>query len=268
MRHDKDMSTFLLTYNPKIWEWNTIEHDIEVVKKNGFVKTTWDCFSKQPKEGDLFFIMALGTSKQKGVFCYGCVEELTENEASTIHKNKITNILNGNIVVLLNPDKEKILDINILKNKFSNTKWDSRNSGIKIGENDVDGLLELWNSFLQENQVINYVHTNKEYLDGNLRQKLTSEYERNMQARIACIEHYGYICQVCKISMEKIYGDVGKHFIHVHHKKFLSHIKKGHMVNPINDLITLCPNCHSMLHRKIEGKYLSVLELAKRIKQS
>jgi 5-methylcytosine-specific restriction protein A len=58
-----------------------------------------------------------------------------------------------------------------------------------------------------------------------------------------------------------------RRFIHVHHIEFLSDIKKEHKIDPINDLVTLCPNCHSMLHRKIDRKYLSVQELTDIIKQ-
>jgi 5-methylcytosine-specific restriction protein A len=267
MSHHKKMEAFLLTYNPKIWQWGNISYEIELLKKNGFVDTNWDCSSKKPKEGDLFFINALGTSKQKGIFCSGYVKELYENVPSNINENRITNNLKGDIIVLLNPNKEKILDISILQKKLPNVRWYTQNSGIKIKKEYIDELLKLWDTFLQENNIINYEHIEKEYLEGNLQQKLISKYERSIEARNICINHYGYICQVCKLNMEERYGDVGKNFIHVHHKEFLSDIKEKHKIDPINDLVTVCPNCHSMLHRKVDGKYLKIQELLSRIKQ-
>ena len=76
-------------------------------------------------------------------------------------------------------------------------------------------------------------------------------YERNPKARKKCIEKYGYDCFICGFNFQKNYGEIGKFFIHVHHLKPLSEIKEEYEINPIEDLIPVCPNCHSMLHRKV-----------------
>ena len=47
----------------------------------------------------------------------------------------------------------------------------------------------------------------------------------------------------------KTYGDLRKDYIHVHHKVDLASIKKEYSVDPINDFISVCPNCHAMLHK-------------------
>ena len=65
-----------------------------------------------------------------------------------------------------------------------------------------------------------------------------------------------------------MYGEVGKGFIHVHHIKPISEIDKEYVVDYKKDLIPVCPNCHAMLHRKINGRNLSVDELKKLIKKS
>jgi 5-methylcytosine-specific restriction protein A len=54
---------------------------------------------------------------------------------------------------------------------------------------------------------------------------------------------------VCGFNFEEAFGSIGKGFIHVHHIKPLSKIKKGYIVDPIKDLIPMCPNCHSMIHK-------------------
>jgi hypothetical protein len=206
MRYKKIMKAFLLTYNPKIWQWGKIDKEIELVKQNGFVLTDWDCVSKKPQAGDIVFIIALGTSPRKGIFCSGCVKELCVGKPSTINTNKITNVLKVNVITLLNPARDKILDMDILGKEIPNAQWHPRGSGIEIKKNCVGRLLELWDSFLQEKQVVNHEYSNKEYFEGNLHQELTSRYERNIEARIMCIKHYGCICQVCKIDMEKIWA--------------------------------------------------------------
>lgn len=49
---------------------------------------------------------------------------------------------------------------------------------------------------------------------------------------------------------KKVYGEIGRGFIHVHHKVPLSSIGKEYELDPIKDLVPVCPNCHAMLHRK------------------
>lgn len=84
-------------------------------------------------------------------------------------------------------------------------------------------------------------------LEGAKHQDTVTRYERDRGNRKACIAHYGYVCQVCGMNFEETYGELGKEFIEVHH---LHPVAQGErQVNPIEDLIPLCSNCHSMIHR-------------------
>lgn len=85
-------------------------------------------------------------------------------------------------------------------------------------------------------------------LEGAKHQDTVTRYERDRGNRKACIAHYGYVCQVCEMDFAKTYGNLGKEFIEVHH---LHPVAQGERnVNPITDLIPLCSNCHSMIHRQ------------------
>ncbi len=90
--------------------------------------------------------------------------------------------------------------------------------------------------------------------EGIQKRVTTNKYERNAEARKHCIDHYGSSCQICGFNFEERYGTIGKGFIHVHHIIPLSQISKEYVVEPIKDLIPVCPNCHSMLHQKV-GSY-------------
>jgi len=87
------------------------------------------------------------------------------------------------------------------------------------------------------------------YTEGSKRQIIVNSYERNLKARKKCIEHYGCKCQCCGLDFEVKYGEIGKGFIHVHHLKQIAEIGNEYEVNPIEDLIPLCPNCHAMIHK-------------------
>lgn len=92
----------------------------------------------------------------------------------------------------------------------------------------------------------------KVIIEGKAKQVYVNVYERDRTARDRCIEHHGYQCKICGFDFEKTYGSIGKHKIHVHHIKPLSETKENREVNPVTDLIPVCPNCHLIIHSKKE----------------
>lgn len=85
--------------------------------------------------------------------------------------------------------------------------------------------------------------------EGAKKEIVVNRYERNREAREKCIAAHGCKCVVCGMDFEKVYGPIGRGYIHVHHIVPLSSIGKEYELDPINDLIPVCPNCHAMLHR-------------------
>lgn len=57
-----------------------------------------------------------------------------------------------------------------------------------------------------------------------------------------------YECIMCGFNFERVYGELGKGFIEAHHTKPVAKME-DEIVNT-KDLIPVCSNCHSMLHRK------------------
>jgi len=99
-------------------------------------------------------------------------------------------------------------------------------------------------------------------VEGNKKQRYTTYYERIPENRKQAIKIHGVTCKACDFNFEKKYGSHGKDFIHVHHIKPVSQFEKPKKINPETDLIPLCPNCHSMVHR-FKSKTLSLEELKK-----
>lgn len=87
-------------------------------------------------------------------------------------------------------------------------------------------------------------------------------YERNPVARRKCLGAHGTACAVCGIDFGKVYGPQFAGKIEVHHIVPISQIGKEYIVDPVNDLIPVCPNCHTALHSKKDGVY-TVEELKK-----
>ena len=110
------------------------------------------------------------------------------------------------------------------------------------------------------------IEFSSEIFEGIKKQVSVNKYERSSIARAKCIEAHGSICKICSFSFEEKYGELGKEFIHVHHITPIHSIGKSYKIDYVNDLIPVCPNCHAMLHRQINGKYYSVSDLAELVK--
>jgi 5-methylcytosine-specific restriction protein A len=92
--------------------------------------------------------------------------------------------------------------------------------------------------------------------------------ERSKELREACIEHFkklhgGHlVCECCGFDFSLAYKDIGEGYIEIHHRFPFSKTEGEHEVDPITDLVPLCSNCHSMIHRVGgQGECMSVEEL-------
>jgi ribosomal protein S18 len=96
--------------------------------------------------------------------------------------------------------------------------------------------------------------------EGGVRTITVNSYERNDRARNACIKHFGAACIVCGFNFERLYGELGKGYIHVHHLVDIALIGKKYKVDPKRDLRPVCPNCHAMLHTRSPALSIDALK--------
>lgn len=96
-------------------------------------------------------------------------------------------------------------------------------------------------------------------VEGNLKIVESRKYERSRYNRAICLHHYGFSCRGCGTRMAEKYGPLTKEIIEVHHIVPVSQMEKPKRLDPIKDLVPLCPNCHSVIHS--QSSPMSVLEL-------
>lgn len=90
--------------------------------------------------------------------------------------------------------------------------------------------------------------TERVFKEGTQKLIVVNAYERNKTLRRSSIEIYGVDCQICEFNFEKCYGIRGRGFIEIHHIVPLSEIKQIYIITP-EDLLPVCSNCHSIVHR-------------------
>ena len=87
-------------------------------------------------------------------------------------------------------------------------------------------------------------------IEGACRTIQVNAYERDPEARRRCIAAHGTNCGVCGFNFGVVYGPVAEGYIHVHHIRPLAEVGEAHTIDPVEDLIPVCPNCHAVLHRQ------------------
>jgi len=133
----------------------------------------------------------------------------------------------------------------------------ARDAAVQVGEPSSDGTPGT--GLLPLPTMAEEVLAPTRYVEGATTRITVNAYERNPAARRDCIRLFGSACTVCGFDFGKVYGVLGEGYIHVHHVVPLSDVGREYVMDPANDLVPVCANCHAMLHRR--SNVLSVEEL-------
>jgi len=92
------------------------------------------------------------------------------------------------------------------------------------------------------------------YKEGTTVQITRNIRERDPKARAKCVAHYSRLgrikCLACELDFVDRYNEIGRRFIHIHHLDPIAEAKGCRLVTPEIDLVPVCPNCHSIIHRR------------------
>jgi len=201
-----------------------------------------------------------------------------------IEQNERENFRFGHIVevIAFTGEENKIPFDNTLLSKldFRNHGWGNAENltNLKLKEDLEKYQIEIWKLFkpflnpdLAEN-LKDYQQYFNDELDKDFESKEGKLLFRNhrIRERDSSISHKKkmialsegkYNCEVCGFSYQDFYG---QDYIECHHKIPIS---LGERVTKLEDLALVCSNCHRMLHRKINDKFLSIDELKELIKK-
>jgi 5-methylcytosine-specific restriction protein A len=155
--------------------------------------------------------------------------------------------------------------VEVLKLRVPGMTWDRlQGSGVRLPAGEAIEFDDLWAEHLREvHREIpmgpDEVPPSAVYKEGAVTRVEVNRYERDPRARARALAHHGLDCAACGFNFKAAYGPIGAGFIHVHHVVELSTLPEHYAVDPVEDLVPVCPNCHAMLHQRRPA--LSVAEL-------
>lgn len=129
--------------------------------------------------------------------------------------------------------------------------------GVEDGEPDADIICRWMGRFaaaiaailpLEEDDI--FESETSGYPEGALATVKKNRYERDRRNRAAAISIHGASCAACGLDLGSVYGSIGSGYIEVHHVTPVSELGPGYIIDPVRDLIPLCPNCHAIVHRR------------------
>jgi 5-methylcytosine-specific restriction protein A len=130
-------------------------------------------------------------------------------------------------------------------------RWDAVSSGLPIGPSEELRVRLLWSELGPPSIADPVLPAPGTYPGEALSRVEANRYERDPEARRACLAHHGTACAACGFSFEIKYGEIGKDFIHVHHIVPVSQLGADYELDPVTDLVPLCANCHAMAHHGV-----------------
>lgn len=74
---------------------------------------------------------------------------------------------------------------------------------------------------------------------------LVDSFERDEEARKACIEHHSNNCSVCGFRYDNMFNE---EYLQVHYVAPLQKIQEISSLNPVADLRPICAYCHEVIH--------------------
>ena len=238
---------YLFAWNSKPEMFDDYEERLKEFDQKGKCLLSWRCNTRSILPGDRIFLIKIG-KHPKGIIGSGIALAAPDNGGISIELD-----------TLLRPDEDNLNLAILQEGNLSKQNWTPQLNGIIIKSEVLADLEEKWNAFLAKQGVTPQVssrpliteYSQEIYLEGKAIEVVQTRYERNIQARKACIDYHGsFSCQICNFDFEQKYGDIGKEFIHVHHLIQVSTKKEIYEIDPISDLIPVCPNCHAMLHKR------------------
>jgi len=251
-------NALILLWNPDNWDWPNFKELVAASLTGQPVNVGWKV--KNPHlvhVGMPVYIYRTGT-KGRGFMASGSVVSPPYVTAHFQEEEKQQTSVDVILDTLIDPSSDIPMSLDKLNEHLASVEQVSNflHSGVVLRAVAADRLQSVWLSYVHTirgvgPQLGSIPDSDAEYFysEGALRQLSLNSHERSGPARERAIHIHGTDCCVCGMNFERMYGEIGKGFIHIHHLDPLANATEHRPVDPRKDLVPVCPNCHAMLHR-------------------
>lgn len=146
------MSAYLLTFNPKHFS-NNPEKILTYAVGD---KDTWACYSKQPKLGDIVYLMRVGVNP-KGIIAKGTVTKESFLQDHWADATKQISTIEFVVDEFRPTCAQGLLPLMLLNIAITDYNWCPQRSGLKIGEAEHSKLKQLWDSGQSKHSLTQYL---------------------------------------------------------------------------------------------------------------
>jgi 5-methylcytosine-specific restriction protein A len=257
------MTTYLLTWNPSRWSWDTLAEDVAAVRSQQRpVVTRWSCGNTRSiRRGDRFYLLRQGRSRP-GIIGSGVVTRPPFKDRR--------------FDTLVDPTSEPYLSLaELRRNPSTSYHWRPQKSGTGVPPNLVAALDRLWRARTGDtvDREPSAELADGEYaaFEGRARRQFVLHRRREQRLRAAKVqrflaEHAGRLyCEVpgCGFDFGRAYGALGDGYAQVHHLRPLA--RGAERRTSFADLAVVCANCHAMIHRG--GVFRTIQDVATMMKK-
>ena len=144
------MHTWLLSWNPKNWEWSTFFRDRATAASNLPVNETWRCANSTAAVGDAVYLVRTG-EEPRGIIAHGII---TKNPFDAAHHDP-ARAANGeksqfvgiDFNDIRDPTQDEFLSISTLEAEVDPEQvWSPQSSGIAINERAPQRARRSWSA--------------------------------------------------------------------------------------------------------------------------
>lgn len=229
-----------------------VQHRIETTATGGVVADSWSTGNRKSGIAPGDHLVLLRRGRKRGIVAHGIATTGVYLDARHGATGGTANFIGLVWDSWVSVDDR--LTVETLNRITSSTNWDSmQGSGILVHGVDASAVLTAWRRMnpggplpLNGDEVVGGLP------EGARKTVTVNRYERNREARAKCLAAHGYACKVCGIDFAHDYGGIADGYIHVHHIVPIASIGKRYELDPLTDLVPVCPNCHAMLHHGVK----------------
>lgn len=257
------MSAYLLTWNPKNWQWTGLPAIVQQLRDGIPIEQRWSCGnSRSIPIGSRVFLLRQGI-EPKGIVASGWV---TMAPFPASHwdpvrgaKGEQAYFVMFTADALLNPDVDTPMDVRgAITGPLSEVQVDAPASGNSIPDRIAVALSEAWDAHIgKDDESLGRGDPELGAMEGEQKRRFVSHRARERALREAKLQQVRRAspdgrarCEVprCSFDFEARYGPVAAGFAHVHHLRPLAEATAP-TITRLEDLAVVCANCHAVIHR-------------------